>query len=98
MTLNEFKLICICFCKKYEGKTFGEVFPDAIPFLSKIKISIKNIRFDLVNEVYFRIDGCILFGFSSGKIQYIKHDKNNDKITARWTDVDMMLFDFEDII
>ena len=98
MTFNEFKLICICFCRKYEGKTFGEVFPDAIPFLSEIKISIKNIRFDLVNEVYFRIDGRVLFRFSRDEIQYIKHVKNNDKNTARWSVIDMSLFDFDDIM
>ena len=98
MTLNEFKLFCICFCNKYDGKTFGEILPDIVPSLSKIKISIKNIRLDLINEVYFRVCGCVLFGFSRDEIQYIKHVKNNDKNTARWSVIDMSLFDFKDII
>lgn len=28
MSNNKFKLYCICFCKKFRGKTFGEVIPD----------------------------------------------------------------------
>lgn len=97
MTFNEFKLFCICFCRKYDGKTFGEIIKDIVPFLRKVKISIKNTRIDSMDEVYFRVNGCVLFGFLKNKIQYIKHI-NNDKISALWSDVDMTLFDFEDIV
>lgn len=92
MTFNEFKLFCICFCKKYDGKTLGEIFKDIPPYISKLKISTKNIQFDVT---YFRIDGYIILYFYNNKIRYVHCVENNDKI---WSDVDMSLFDFEDII
>ena len=95
MTLNQFKLFCICFCKKYDGKTFGEIFEDIVPSLRKVKISIKNNRIDSMDEEYFRVNSCVLFRLYKGKIQYITHSNN---ISALWSDVDMTLFDFEDII
>lgn len=98
MTKNEFKWCCICFCKKYDGKCFGEIFEDIILSLRKIQISSNKIRFDSNNEVYFRVNGCVLFGFSNNKIQYIQQVKKNLKISSRWSDVDTALFDFKDII
>ena len=98
MTVNEFKLICICFCKKYDGKCFGEIFEDIVLSLKYKQISSNNIRFDSINEVYFRNNGCVLFGFFKNKIQYIQHVKKNSKIAARWVDVDMALFVFDDIV
>ena len=95
MTLNEFKLCCICFCKKYDGKCLGEIFEDIVPSISKLKISTKNIRFGVTN---FRIDGYIILDFCNNKIQYVRRVENNDKITAQWSDVDMALFDFKDVI
>lgn len=92
MTFNEFKLFCICFCKKYDGKTLGEIFKDIVPSISKLKISTKNIQFDVTN---FCIDGYIILYFYNNKIRYVHCVENNDKI---WSDVDMSLFDFEDII
>lgn len=95
MTFNEFKLICICFCRKYQGKTFGEIFEDVVPSLKNVKITLTNIHYGIT---LFRIDGHTIFDLVGGKIQYIQHVKNDDKITARWSNVDMSLFDFEDII
>ena len=95
MTFNEFKLCCICFCKKYDGKCLGEIFKDIVPSISKLKISTKNIQFDVTN---FRIDGYIILDFYNNKIQYVRRVENNDKISSRWADVDMSLFVFDDIV
>ena len=98
MTFNEFKLCCICFCKKYDGKCLGEIFEDIVPSLRRIKISIIYNSFDTTREVYFRVCGYIIFEFCEGKIQYVQQVKKNLKISSRWSDVDMTLFNFEDIV
>ena len=95
MTLNEFKLCCICFCKKYDGKCLGEIFEDIVPSISKLKISTKNIQFGVTS---FRIDGYTILDFCNNKIQYVQRVENNDKISSRWSDVDMSLFVFDDIV
>lgn len=98
MNEKQFRLFCICFCKKCDGYTFGEVIEDIVTSLSKNIISIKNICFDTNNGVIFRVNGYVLFRFSEGKILYVQRAINNNKISARWTVVDVSDFVFEDIV
>ena len=46
MTTAQFRLFCIVFCKKYNGKTFGEVLPNFQRNLKDDIISYKIYNFD----------------------------------------------------
>lgn len=52
MTENEFKLICIVFCKKYEGKTFGEVLQGVYYDIKNIKIEFENMHISKSINMY----------------------------------------------
>ena len=46
MTPAQFKLFCVVFCEKYNGKTFGEVLPNFDRNLKDDIISYKKYNFD----------------------------------------------------
>ena len=93
MTKNEFKLFCIYFCKKYEGKTFGEVLPDINPIIYDIVINTESIRFSLsgnfgVNENYF-----IYVFFNNTKCYYFSEYDSNKRVN-----IPDNILKFEDIV
>lgn len=80
MTKNEFKLFCICFCKKYEGKTFGEVLPDIKIGVEDVIIDLKYLYFnDYGNLFDFKKRVICIFRYSDSKC-YQLDDGYNAKI------------------
>ena len=61
MTTAQFRLFCIVFCKKYNGKTFGEVLPNFQRNLKDDIISYKNFKFNDYGMI------CKIFGTNYGR-------------------------------
>ena len=99
MTLNEFKLFCICFCKKYEGKTYGVIFKN---IRNERKTKIINVNFKFVyisSNLYLQTcDGFSVIGYDT----YTKsvHIPTDRSIESRWTTVNIndYIKDFKDIV
>lgn len=91
MTYKEFKLYCICFCEKYKGKTFGEVFPDVCHDIIKDKIEFEKMVISKSNNMYekenFRL--CILE--TEENLLYLT-DNNS------WNYISDTILNFEDIV
>ena len=50
MTFNEFKLYCILFVKKYEGKTYGEILENCSVIIRHEVISTVTTHFDIEED------------------------------------------------
>ena len=61
MTTAQFRLFCIVFCEKYNGKTFGEVLPNFQINLKDDIISYKNFKFNDYGMF------CKIFGTNYGR-------------------------------
>ena len=93
MSNNKFKLYCICFCKKFRGKTLGEVIPDIREDFRDTLIEFEEFYFDT-------------FGYSttlnigsrpellSNSFGYLRTDPTNfGELTYR-----LPTYNFEDIV
>ena len=50
MTFNKFKLYCILFAKKYEGKTYGEILENCSVLIRHEVISTVTAHFDIEED------------------------------------------------
>lgn len=46
MTTKEFKMCCVVFCKFFEGRKYGEIFPECCKNDNELIIDVVNLTFD----------------------------------------------------
>ena len=93
MTNNEFKLYCIIFCKKFRGKTLGEVIPDIREDFRDTLIEFEEFYFDTFGDATTLNIGSRPDIFSNS-FGYLRTDPTNfGELTYR-----LPTYNFEDII
>lgn len=50
MTTKEFKMCCVVFCKFFEGRKYGEIFPECYKNDNELIIDVVNLTFDDFTE------------------------------------------------
>ena len=46
MTTKEFKMCCVVFCKFFDGRKYGEIFPECYKNDNELIIDVVNLTFD----------------------------------------------------
>ena len=91
MTFNQFKLYCICFCKKYDGKTFGEILPDVHSDIINDKIELENMHISESNVMYVKKGYRICLLGEKENLMYLTQNNSVIKIPNH-------ILKFEDIV
>ena len=82
MNNNHFKFLCMQFCEKYRGKTFGEVIPNIFSKVTDYEIHFEECHFGNYNfnHIEFRIDFYSIFIFRDNDLYIFNKNKKTQNI------------------
>ena len=80
MTTKEFIMCCVVFCKFFEGRKYGEIFPECNKNDNELIIDVVNLTFDNITkniDVLLENELIMWYKFRTKEIK-IFSDSNND--------------------